>query len=428
MKSLSSFLKVFQSRKMAALLLLGFSSGLPFLLPRSNLQAWMTVEKIDLGAIGLFGLVNLPYSLKFLWSPILDRYIPPFLGRRRGWLAITQVALILAIAALYFQKPSQALQFLAINAVVIAFFGATQDIAADAYRTDVLEKLEMGAGAAVFVLGYRLALLATGSIAFILADSIPWPSVFLFMSLLMLVGVVASFFAPEPPEDENRPATLGEAVVLPFGDFFYRHGLLLGFVILLFIVLYSLGDAFLSSLSTPFLIKTGFAQKEIGAIRGGMGLIATIVGTLTGGAILSKIGINRSLWIFGLLQALSNIGYFALAQAGKNYPLLVLSINVENFCGGLAAAGFVAFLMSLCNQRFSATQYALLTSFMAVSRDLLVAPSGFLAERTGWPLFFLISIFAALPGLALLPIVAPWNPQPQPMPRPGLDEREDFDL
>jgi PAT family beta-lactamase induction signal transducer AmpG len=412
---------------MAALLLLGFSSGLPFLLPRSNLQAWMTVEKVDLGAIGLFALVNLPYSLKFLWSPILDRYIPPFLGRRRGWLAITQVALILAIAALYFQKPSQALQLLAINAVLIAFFGATQDIAADAYRTDVLEKLEMGAGAAVFVLGYRLALLATGALAFILADSIRWPSVFLFMSLLMLVGVVASFFAPEPPEDQNRPESLKEAVVLPFGDFFYRHGLLLGFVILLFIVLYSLGDAFLSSLSTTFLLKTGFAQKEIGTIRGGMGLIATIVGTLTGGAILSKIGINRSLWIFGFLQALSNIGYFILAQAGKNYPLLVLSINVENFCGGLAAAGFVAFLMSLCHQRFSATQYALLTSFMAVSRDLLVAPSGFVAERTGWPLFFLISIFAALPGLLLLPIVAPWNPRPQPMPRPGLDEWKDYE-
>ncbi|MGA9382581.1 MAG: AmpG family muropeptide MFS transporter [Phormidium sp.] len=428
MKSVPSFLKVFQSRKMAALLLLGFSSGLPFLLPRSNLQAWMTVEKVDLGAIGLFALVNLPYSLKFLWSPILDRYIPPFLGRRRGWLLITQLALILAIAALYFQNPSQALQFLAINAVLIAFFGATQDIAADAYRTDVLEKLEMGAGAAVFVLGYRLALLATGSIAFILADSIPWPSVFLFMSLLMLVGVVASFFAPEPPEDQNRPESLKEAVVLPFGDFFYRHGLSLGFIILLFIVLYSLGDAFLSSLSTPFLIKIGFAQKEIGAIRGGMGLIATIVGTLTGGAILSKIGINRSLWIFGFLQALSNIGYFALAQAGKNYSLLVLSINVENFCGGLAAAGFVAFLMSLCNQRFSATQYALLTSFMAVSRDLVVAPSGFVATKTGWPLFFLISIFAAIPGLLLLPIVAPWNPRPQPMPRPGLDEREDFEL
>lgn len=407
---------------MAALLLLGFSSGLPYLLPRSNLQAWLTLEKVDIRAIGLFALVNLPYSLKFLWSPLLDRYVPPFLGRRRGWLAITQVALILAIAALYFQNPSQGLQLLAFNAVLIAFFGATQDIAADAYRTDVLEKLEMGAGAAVFVLGYRLALLATGSIAFILADRIPWPTVFLLMSLLMLVGVVASFFAPEPPEDQNRPESLKEAVVLPFGDFFYRHGLLLGFVILLFILLYSLGDAFLSSLSTTFLLETGFTQTEIGVIRGGMGLIATIVGTLTGGAVLSKIGINRSLWIFGFLQALSNIGYFALAQAGKSYPLLVLSINVENFCGGLAAAGFVAFLMSLCNQRFSATQYALLTSFMAVSRDLLVSRSGFVAEKTGWPLFFLISIFAALPGLALLPIVAPWNPKPQPMPRPGLDE------
>ena len=411
---------------MAALLLLGFSSGLPFLLPRSNLQAWMTLEKVDLGAIGLFGLVNLPYSLKFLWSPLLDRYIPPFMGRRRGWLLITQIALILAIAALALQKPTQGLQLLAINAVIIAFFGASQDIAADAYRTDVLEKLEMGAGAAVFVLGYRIALLATASVAFILADYIPWPIVFLLMSVLMLIGVGGSLFAPEPPEDENRPASLADAVILPFGDFFRRNGLLLGVIILLFIVLYSLGDAFLSSLSTTFLLKTGFAQKEIGAIRGGMGLIATIVGTLAGGSIVSKIGINRSLWVFGLAQALSNLGYYALAQAGKNYQLLVLSINVENFCGGLAAAGFVAYMMSLCNQRFSATQYALLTSFMAFSRDILVSPSGFLAQETGWPVFFLISIVAALPGLLLLPVVAPWNPQPARMPRPGLDERDDF--
>lgn len=408
---------------MATLLLLGFGSGLPFLLTRSNLQAWMTIEKVDIGAIGLFNLVALPYSLKFLWAPILDRYVPPLLGRRRGWLALTQIVLILAIAALSFQNPTQGLQLLAFNAVLIAFFSASQDIAADAYRTDVLERLEMGAGAAVFVLGYRVSLLITGGLAFILADRLPWPSVFLCMAAFMAIGLAATFFAPEPIlDEESRPASLTEAVVFPFVDFFQRHGWLIGIFSLFFITVYSLGDALLSSLSTSFLVQTGFSLTSIGAIRGGMGLIATIVGTLTGGAMVSKIGINRALWVFGALQALSNLGYFLLALAGQSYQLLILAINVENFCGGLAAAGFVAFLMSLCNHRFTATQYALLTSFMAFSRDILVAPSGYLQQATGWPTFFLISILAALPGLLLLPLVAPWNSPIEAMPRPGLDD------
>lgn len=430
MKTALSFLRVYQSRKMATLLLLGFSSGLPFLLTRTDLQAWMTEEKIDIGLIGLLNLVALPYSLKFLWAPILDRFVPPLLGRRRGWLALTQIGLILAIGALSFQNPAQALQLLALNAVFIAFFSASQDIAADAYRTDVLEKLEMGAGAAVFVLGYRVSLLITGGLALFLADPeradrLPWPSVFLLMAAFMAIGLAATFFAPEPVLDnENRPASLTEAVVFPFVDFFQRYGWLTAILSLLFITVYSLGDALLGSLSTTFLIQTGFSLTSIGAIRGGMGLIATIVGTLTGGAIVSKIGINRSLWVFGALQALSNLGYFLIAVAGQKYQLLVLAINVENFCGGLAAAGFVAFLMSLCNHRFTATQYALLTSFMAFSRDILVAPSGYLQKATGWPTFFLISILAALPGLLLLPLVAPWNAQPEAMPRPGLDDED----
>lgn len=411
---------------MAALLLLGFSSGLPFLLTRSNLQAWMTKENVDITAIGLINLVALPYSLKFVWAPLLDRFVPPFLGRRRGWLILTQIVLAGAIAAMAVQKPAQALQLVVINALAIAFFGATQDIAADAYRTDVLEKLEMGAGAAVFVLGYRIAVLVTGSLAFILADQMPWPIVYLLMSVLMLIGIVATIFAPEPVLDHNRPASLAEAVILPFREFLQRNGLLLGGLILLFIIVYNLADALLGSLSTPFLLKgVGFSQTDIGAIRGGMGLIATIVGTLAGGSIVSQLGINRSLWIFAALQALSNLSYFAIALAGKNYPLLVLGINVENFCGGIVSAGFVAYLMSLCNQRYSATQYALLTSFMAFSRDLLVAPSGFLQQATGWPVFFLITIAAALPAFILLPVVAPWNPKPAPMPRPGLDDTAD---
>lgn len=407
---------------MAALLLLGFSSGLPLFLTSKTLQAWMTVEGVNLRSIGLFSLVGLPYSLKFIWSPLLDRFVPPFLGRRRGWLALTQGALLFAIAAMALQQPRQALQLLAINALLIAFFSATQDIAADAYRTDVLEEREMGAGAAVFVLGYRIALLITGSLALILADRIPWSTVYLLMALLMAVGLVSSFWAPEPRQQERPPESLSEAVILPFGEFFQRSGFTRGALILVFIVLYKLGDALVNNMSTPFLLKTGFTQTDIGAIQGGMGLLATIVGTLVGGGILSKLGINRSLWVFGALQAVSNLAYYVLAVLGKNYPFLVLTINIENFCAGLGTAAFVAFLMSLCNQRFSATQYALLSSLMAVSRDILVAPAGGLAEATGWPLFFLLSIVIAIPGLLLLPVFAPWNPRPIPTPRPGQND------
>jgi PAT family beta-lactamase induction signal transducer AmpG len=385
----------------------------------------MSVEGVNLGAIGLFSLVGLPYSLKFIWSPLLDRFVPPFLGRRRGWLLLTQGALILAIAAMALQQPRQALQFLAINAVLIAFFSASQDIAFDAYRTDVLEKWEMGAGAAVAVLGYRIALLLTGSLALILADRIPWSTVYLLMSVLMALGLFTSVWAPEPKDQERPPASLADAISLPFVEFFQRSGELRGVLILLFIVLYKLGDALVNNMSTPFLLpKTGlgFSQTDIGTIQGGMGLLATIVGTLAGGAILSKIGINRSLWVFGALQAVSNLAYFVLAQVGKNYSMLVLTINIENFCGGLGTAAFVAFLMSLCNPRFSATQYALLSSLMAVSRDILVAPAGTLAKATGWPMFFLISIVAALPGLLLLPVFAPWNAPLTPTPTPGLDD------
>jgi PAT family beta-lactamase induction signal transducer AmpG len=425
-ETVQSLLKVFESRKMAALLLLGFGSGLPLLLIGNTLKAWMTVEKVDLAAIGWFSLTSLPYSLKFLWSPLLDRFTPPFLGRRRGWLLLTQLGLMIAIAFMAFEQPKQALQLLAINAIAIAFLSATQDIAADAYRTDVLTELEMGAGAAVFILGYRIALLVAGALALILSDIMPWSSVYLLMSATMAIGIVGCLLGPEPKEI-IPPASLAEAVILPFREFFQRRGLVSGLLVLLFITLYKLGDALLSNMATPFLLTIGFTKTAIGAIQVGMGLIATIVGALAGGAILSKIGINRSLWVFGALQALSNIFYFILSQPqfAKNYQVMVLTINIENFCGGLGTAAFVAFLMSLCNQRFSATQYALLSSLMAVSRDILAAPAGKIAQSTGWPLFFLITIVAAVPGLLLLPVFAPWNPKPMAINRPGLEQEED---
>ena len=405
----SSATRVYTQPKMAALIFLGFASGLPFYLTSTTLQAWMTQAKVDLTTIGIFSLVGLPYSLKFLWAPLLDRYVPPFLGRRRGWLLITQVLLMLGIAAMSLHDPRLGLQALAFNAIFIAFFSATQDVAGDAYRTDVLHHREMGAGAAIWVLGYRIALLLTGALAFVLADRMPWPTVYLILSSLMLVGIIASFLAPEPELHDAPPTTLADAVILPFNEFFTRSGMLRGFLILLFIVLYKYSDSLVSVMGTPFLIQAGYTQTEIGVIRGGAGLIATIVGVIAGGGLLAKIGINKSLWVVAVLQALSNLGYYALSVMDENRTWLLGVIIVENFIMGLATAALLAFMMMMCNKRFSATQFALLSSLVAASRDILTAPSGGIAEATGWPTFFLLTIAAGIPALLMLGFIAPWN-------------------
>lgn len=410
---------------MAALLFLGFASGLPYNLTRDTLSAWITVEGLKLSTIGWFvGLANAPATLKFLWSTLVDRFVPPFLGRRRGWMVLTQVALVVAIATMGLQKPAQALQLLAINAIAIAFLSATQDIAIDAYRTDVLEEREVGAGVAIWVTGYRIALLLTGALALRWADQFSWSIVYFFMAALIGIGLLSAIWAPEPVSDEasSRPETLVDAVYLPFVDFFQRSGILRGVFILAFIVLYKLGDYLAANMTTPFLVKTGFSLSAIGDIKGGMGLIATIVGGLVGGAVLSKIGINRSLWVFGGFQAISNLAYFSLALVGKSYPLMVLTVNIENFSAGLGTAAFLGFLMSLCNPRFSATQYALLSSLVAISREVFASPGGAIAQSTGWPLFFFLTFLVALPGLLLLPIFAPWNPRPTSISEPGLDD------
>lgn len=404
-----SWLTVWAQRKMVALALLGFASGLPLYLTGRTLQAWMRVENVDLTTIGFFSLVGLPYSLKWLWAPAMDRFIPPFLGRRRGWLLITQVALLIAIAAMSLHDPATGLRLIALNAIVIAFFSASQDIVIDAYRTDVLSSREMGAGAAIWVLGYRVALLTTGALAFVLADRMPWPAVYLVLSTLVLIGVASTLFAPEPVLRAPPPQSFRDAVLLPFREFFSRAGPRRALLVLLFIVVYKLPDYLAASLATPFLLDVGFSQTEIGAVQGGLGIAVTIVGALAGGALIARLDINRSLWLVGVLQAVSNLGYYVLALAGKDHAFLVGAIVVENFCTGLVASGFVAFLMSLCDARFSATQFALLSSLMGVSRDVLVSPSGLIAEATGWPVFFLVSLVAAVPGLLLLPVFAPWN-------------------
>jgi MFS transporter, PAT family, beta-lactamase induction signal transducer AmpG len=405
----TSPLRIFGQPKMAVLVFLGFSSGLPFYLTSKTLQAWMTTAKVDLATIGFFSLVTLPYSLKFVWAPVMDRYVPPFLGRRRGWVLITQLALLVAIGAMSLHDPQQGLRMLAVNAIAIAFFSASQDISLDAYRTDVLQDREMGAGAAVFVLGYRIAMITTGALAFFLADRMPWQTVYLILASLILIGVATTFFAPEPVLNDAPPKSLAEVVVLPFADFFQRAGVVRALLVLLFIVVYKYSDSLAGSMTTPFLLQAGFSQSEVGAVFLGAGVIATIFGVLAGGAVIGKVGINRSLWIFVVFQGLSNLTYYVLSLAEKNHTLMVTAVVVENFGLGLVTAAMTAFLMAMCNKRFTATQFALLSSLMAASRDILVAPAGKIAEGLGWPSFFLITVAMAIPPLLLLPLIAPWS-------------------
>jgi MFS transporter, PAT family, beta-lactamase induction signal transducer AmpG len=444
-KATKSLLRVFGSRKIAALLWLGFASGLPYALTDDAFRAWLTKANFNLSTIGWLGLVSLPYSLKFLWSPFIDRFVPPFLGRRRGWILLMQGLLVAAIVAIALQmfaignlpEPERAgaLPLLAVTALSIAFLSATQDIAIDAYRTDVLEVQEVGAGIGVWVMGYRVALLLTGFIGFNLAAWLGWSGVYALMALLMGLSIWATFWSPEPTSDPSTvPISLDEAVVKPFQEFFQRLGFRNVLFILVFVIFYRFSDAMVGKMAVPFLGAKGlgFSDGDIGTVRQGLGLFATIVGTLTGGVILSKIGVNRSLWVFGILQTVSNLGYYLLAVVGKDYTALILAINVENFCSGLATAGFLGYLMTLCNPSFSATQYALLSSLFAVGRDLLASPlSGELAQSIqkqiptwselnqivwlagadgkGWALFFLVTVVLALPGMMFLPFFAPWN-------------------
>ncbi|MBE9009528.1 AmpG family muropeptide MFS transporter [Pseudanabaenaceae cyanobacterium LEGE 13415] len=427
---------------MAALILLGFSSGLPFYLTgKDPLQAWLSQEGVDLKVIAAFSVAAIPYSLKFLWSPLLDRFVPPLLGRRRGWLIVSQVILLLAIGWMAFQDTSQ-LQQVAVNssdvcrnetffkgfcefrhtlqalsvspfflaALIVAFFSASQDIVADAYRTEVVQEHERGAGASVYLLGYRVALLVAGAVTFWLAGRMSWRWVYVIMALLMSIGIISSLMAPEPKREIRPPETLRESVVLPFQDFIGRNGAGRALAILVFIIVYRLGDSLLRNVATPFLLDKGlkFTPDDLAGPRA-LSLAAVIVGTLAGGVIMTRIGVNRSLWFFAVLQASGNLLYVLLAEVGKNFQLMTLAINLENFCAGLESAAFVAFLMGLCNPGLSATQYALLSSLAAFSRDILVAPSGQWAQSMGWTAFFLLTAILTLPGLLLLPFFAPWK-------------------
>ena len=394
---------LWKKKELALMLPLGFASGLPLALSGNTLQAWLTVDGVDIKAIGLFGLVGLPYTIKFLWSPLMDRYVPPFLGRRRGWMALMQVLIAIVLAILSFITPSTMVQAAAFLALFLAFSSASQDIVFDAYRTDLLKPKERGLGAALSVTGYRIAMLVSGAFALILADHMGWHFTYLLMAALMAGCIIFTIFAPEPDQSTHHPTSLAEAVIEPFRDFFSREKALLFLTVIL---LYKIGDAFAGILTTPFLIRgVGFSLTEVGTVNKAVGLLATIGGAIYGGFLMARLGLFRSLLLFGILQAVSNLSFMLLAYLGHNLPAMVSAVLFENISGGMGTAAFVAFLMALCNHRYSASQYAMLSAFAAVGRVFVAPPSGYLAETVGWPLFFLITAIAAVPGLILLLIM-----------------------
>ena len=397
----SHYLRIFTQRNAAVLLLLGFASGLPLALTAGTLQAWMTVENVDLKTIGFFSLVGQAYVFKFLWSPMMDRYTPPFLGRRRGWLLVTQLALIAGIVAMGFMQPSRDLTLLAALAVLVAFCSASQDIVFDAWKTDVLPPEERGSGAAITVLGYRLAMLISGGLALWLADRyLGWQATYWLMALLMVPGLIATLLAREPEAPVREPHSLRQAVAFPLKDFFQRNN---AWLLITLIILYKLGDAFAASLTTTFLIRgVGFSAGDVGLVNKTLGLLATIIGALYGGVLMQRLSLFRALMIFGVLQAVSNFAYWLLAVTPPHLWSMASAVFIENLCGGMGTAAFVALLMTLCNKSFSATQFALLSALSAVGRVYVGPAAGWLVELWGWPVFYTFTVVAAVPGLLLL--------------------------
>lgn len=401
----SMFRTIFSGRMLVAFLM-GFSCGLPLLLTITVLQAWMKKAGVDLTVIGMMALVGLPYTVKFLWAPFLDRFTLPFLGRRRGWLLIAQTALMFSIAGLGLSDPANHPWLLASAAFVVTFFSASQDIVVDAYRREDLSDEELGLGSSLYINGYRVGMLLASGGGLIMADYMPFYAVYLIMAACMLPGILTTLLAPEPNTGIRPPKTIKEAVFEPLVEYFSRKGALW---ILLFILLYKLGDTMASAITIPFYLDLGFSMTEIGTVVKIFGFWATIAGSLIGGVVMLRLGINRSLWVFGFLQAISTVGFAVLARIGYSVPALSVVIGFENLSGGMGTAAYAAFMASITNKRFTATQYALLSSLMGVPRVFASAPTGFLAKNIGWEGFFIACTLIAAPGMLLLLKFAPWN-------------------
>jgi PAT family beta-lactamase induction signal transducer AmpG len=408
----NSNLSLYFQPRLIFVFVMGFASGLPLALSSATLFFWLAETGVTLTAIGLFALVGTPYNFKFFWAPFIDRVPIPvltrILGRRRSWMLVIQIGLMLAIATLGLSKPETAPLLTAVCALAVAFFSASQDIVIDAYRIEILDKDEQGAGAAMTQAGYRLGAIMAGAGALFLADQFDWSLVYLLMAALVIVGMLAAIFAPDP---ERRNPELIKAysekgfrsiVVDPFVEFFQRNGSTTALIILAFILLYKFGDAYAGVMAYPFYYEMGFTKSEVATVSKIFGVIATVVGVFLGGLIVKRYGIMKSLLGCGVLQMLSNLMYAAQSLAGHDVQFLFFTIGIENISGGMGSSAFVAYLSVLCNTSYTGTQFALFTSFMAFGRTFLSASSGWMVELTGWFSFFLISTIVALPGLLLL--------------------------
>jgi MFS transporter, PAT family, beta-lactamase induction signal transducer AmpG len=401
--------QVLFTRRMLICVFTGFSSGLPLYVLLTLVPGWLRSEGVQLTAIGLFTLIQFPYTWKFLWSPLLDRFSVPWLGRRRGWMFITQCTLLLAIGLIGTFSPATDLRSIATLAVITALLSASQDVVLDAFRREILLDIELGLGTAIHVNAYKVAGLIPGSLAFVLADHLPWPLVYAITALFMLPGLVMTLVIKEPPVPPGAPRTLREAVVEPFADFLGRLGWRQALLVLAFIFLFKLGDSMATALATPFYLDMGFTKSEIGLIAKNAGLWPSVIGGLLGGLWMVKIGINRALWLFGAAQAISILGFASLSQLPHDRVALATAISAEALGVGLGTAAFTAFIARATNPRYTATQFALFTSLAAVPRTLINATTGWIVQHTGWFDFFLLCTALAVPGMVLLWWVAPWS-------------------
>jgi PAT family beta-lactamase induction signal transducer AmpG len=397
------------SRRMLICLFIGFTSGMPLYVLSQLVPAWLRSEGVDLATIGLFSLVALPYTWKFLWSPLMDRYKPPFLGRRRGWALMTQVSLLVSIGLLGRYNPAISLQSIVVLVFLVALFSASQDIVIDAYRRELLADDELGIGNSFFINAYRLSSLVPGSLALILSDHIPWESVYWVTAAFMLVGIGTTLAIREVSDDALAPRTLREAVIEPFHEFFARDGLTAGLAVLAFMLLYKLGDNMATALATPFYLDMGFSRTEIGAIAKIAALWSSIAGSILGGFAMLKLSINRALWIFGAVQLVTILGFAWLSVAGHDPVVLFIVVSAEYLGVGLGTVALIAYIARETSRAFTATQFALFTSLIAVPRTFANASTGFLIEAMGYTAFFLLCAAVAVPGMLMLLKVAPWR-------------------
>lgn len=411
MKNNPNFLQAMLNKRMLICIFTGFSSGLPLYILISLLPAWLKSEGVSLKEIGLFALIGLPFTWKFLWAPLFDRFILP-LGRRRGWLLLTQIGLLLTLPVFGFFHPQLDISTIAFFCVLVAFLSASQDVVLDAYRRELLPDVELGLGNAVHVNAYKIASLVPGSLSLILADHMDWSSVFMITALFMLPGLVMTLLISEPTLKNAAPKTLRAAVVEPFQEFITRNGLKSALTVLLFIFLYKLGDSMATALATPFYLEMGFSKTEIGLVAKNAGLWPSVIGGMLGGIWMMRLGINRALWIFGAVQMIAILGFAWLATVGHSLPWLALVIGFEALGVGLGTAAFVAYIAHTTNPLYTATQFALFTSLAAVPRTFVNAATGYLVDYFGWVQFFVLCFVLAIPGMLLLLKIAPWKATP----------------